>query len=173
MEQRSNYLPTDTLPGSEERIRVYEARRRARQPIHHPHDVIDPLERGSLMGACANGQDIVAGTLDEQRGTLRTETASGGQRRFARTSTYTNGFLRKEAKKVTIDTKPKKLSAMLRILRKRSGLTTRELALRAGIHQATVKQYETGRRVARWDCLAAILAAMGACVNIDGDAVSA
>jgi transcriptional regulator with XRE-family HTH domain len=61
----------------------------------------------------------------------------------------------------------------LRALRAGAGLTQAELARRAGTSQATVSQYERGRKVPGADTLARLVAATGSELRVDATRGSA
>ena len=56
---------------------------------------------------------------------------------------------------------------MLRIARRRSGLSSRALAHRAGTSHATILAYEAGRKIPRVDTLERIIGAAGFSADVD------
>lgn len=53
----------------------------------------------------------------------------------------------------------------LRELRAAAGISQRELASRAGVHQVQVARYETGRHMPPWDTICRLADALGVAVD--------
>lgn len=154
MKSRTNFLPTLTLPGTHEREAVCQARLKAGQPLKHPDDAQDPLDSGLLMGTRRNGFNVPVGTLDERTKELRTNRQASD---FTESSRFTQQVF---GECIPAAIQPKNFSTILRIHRRKAGLSMRGLSSLSGVALSTIYYYEHDLRPARLDVLIALARAL-------------
>ena len=125
--------PTETLPGSEDRIRVLARRVAAGQQCFNNADTRDDERRGCLGGD--RTRTLADGTVQINGGAPINTGKVISQPGLPLLDCYT---LR--------NTLPKSFQGRLRILRKRAGLSQADLASLVGLHRITIAFYENGVR---------------------------
>lgn len=142
---RSNFQPTETVPGSEERIRVMQARKAAGQPLFHPGDKKDDLA-AAIEGVVARNGVI-------QKTTRAVD-------------------IREKSEECNLLHQPRKLSSILTIHRKRAGLSIAALSERSGISRRTILNIEHGDHEPTVATVSAILKALGQVLHIGDQSVA-
>lgn len=148
----NNFLPTDTVPGSPERLEVIRQRILANQPCNHPQDKNGDqyyvmLARGLTIADMGNGKPFVVGTGE--------------------------AVAQSHHEPRTIVHQPKKISAIIRLLRKKAGLSVAGLAERSGVAKRSIHFYEQGQREPGLTALVSIAQALGASLAVNGEIVAA
>lgn len=125
--------PTHTLPGSEDRITALAKRARAGHQLFAEGDAGEDARRGPVGGFVPNGKPVNTGRVIDQTAYASAPGAIEPERREILGGTI-------------VPPLGLSLASRLRILRKRAGLSQRDLARKASLGRRTIKAYEYGER---------------------------
>jgi DNA-binding XRE family transcriptional regulator len=142
MSPEPDFKPTDTVPGSQERIEVLEARAAAGLPMNHPADQNSDDTRGLVLRPDrGNGKPVRVGVAKL--------TADAGPP----------------------PAEGQTLGIALWRLRRRAGLSVAEVAKRAGLKRRVVRDYEADRLEPSWSMVLKLCSILRVTVRVGGEEV--